>query len=547
LQIQDESESVKRKSEKQQARASSPQPTLQWQQQSPPPERLARTTSNHLAPPTITDTLAGIPTPGSINSDSTSSSDTIDLEHDVLDSPWLPSVFDFSAIDSLFDPLNLPPVVITHPVMPKPDDIAATYFFTQFTSNNNWSFIRDFWTQGTMNPCLDLAIKACGMAALGNVETIAGGRQYARSMYTVALGLLNDALRDPKQSKTDESLIAVAMLSRYENLTCDGEASIESWKAHIRGSTQLLKVRGKAQFKTLIGRMLFREMRAQATIMAIWNDEYIPSFFREYEDALETYEQGGVFKPIDLLTTICFDMADLRARIREGKIAPTEAVQQTSELETRFIQWAIDCPGNDERWRYTEMDVADSEHVWDGKVFSFAGLTVTPTIWLTYFNMRIMLTRVQEGLCRHIHFSDKEREEQMHYYRRTRRQMTDNICATVPVALGHSSPAYTSPCVLVTAYGSLWPLFFAGTCALERTGPAAIPICRGEPIPPSQMYNKSAAQAQWILGRLSYISQRVGLRWADGVAATLKGDFMAAEHLLEEYVPWSQALIADKN
>jgi len=61
------------------------------------------------------------------------------------------------------------------------------------------------------------------------------------------------------------------------------------------------------------------------------------------------------------------------------------------------------------------------------------------------------------------------------------------------------------------------------------------------------MYNKSAAQAQWILGRLSYISQRVGLRWADGVAATLKGDFMAAEHLLEEYVPWSQALIADKN
>ncbi|KAK5175632.1 uncharacterized protein LTR77_000771 [Saxophila tyrrhenica] len=536
LQIQDESESVRRKSEKQQARTPSPQPPQQWRQHSSPIQQPTKSKpkSNFLAPPTVTDTPTGIPTPESVHSDSTSSSDsTVDLERQILDPSWSPSAVDFASDDLLFDPSDSSSLLLTTSLMPKPDDIAVAYFFNQFTCENHWSFMRLFAAERTLDPCLDLAIRACGMAALGNVQVVAGGKQYARSMYTAALGLLNDALRDPQRSKTDESLIAVAMLSRFENLTCDGRDSIQSWKAHIKGSTQLLKVRGKSQFSTHIGRMLFREMRAQAMINAIWEDEYVPPFFRDFQDELDTYQDEGVFNPIDNLTKICFDLADLRAQIRLAKILPAQAVQQASELETRFIQWAIETSSN-ELWRYTEQEVKDSEHVWDGKVYSFRGLSITPTIWLTYFNMRIMLSRVQEGLCRQIQFSAEEREEQTLYFRRTRRQMTDAVCATVPVSLGHSSPAYSSPCVLITAYGALWPLFFAGTCALERTGPAALSICRDQPLPSGQTYGIAATQAQWILGRLKYISQKVGLKWADGVAATLRGEFMVPEHLVEE-------------
>lgn len=42
------------------------------------------------------------------------------------------------------------------------------------------------------------------------------GREWSRNMYLKAIGLLNEALRDPKRSKSDESLIAVTMLSFFE-------------------------------------------------------------------------------------------------------------------------------------------------------------------------------------------------------------------------------------------------------------------------------------------------------------------------------------------
>jgi hypothetical protein len=55
-------------------------------------------------------------------------------------------------------------------------------------------------------------------------------------------------------------------------------------------------------------------------------------------------------------------------------------------------------------------------------------------------------------------------------------------------------------------------------------------------LPPGQTANKAAAQALWIISRLEYISTHVGLRWADGVLAVLRGDFKVPNKLLEEYV-----------
>lgn len=51
------------------------------------------------------------------------------------------------------------------------DDLATTYFFNQFTaSNGHWHFLRDFARQLTLNPVLDMVIRACGTAALDNLE-----------------------------------------------------------------------------------------------------------------------------------------------------------------------------------------------------------------------------------------------------------------------------------------------------------------------------------------------------------------------------------------
>ena len=99
---------------------------------------------------------------------------------------------------------------------PKADEIAVSYFLNCFTANGHWDHILNYAALPNLDPCLTLSIKACGMAAFENIRNVPHGREWSRNMYLKAIGLLNEALRDPKRSKSDESLIAVTMLSFFE-------------------------------------------------------------------------------------------------------------------------------------------------------------------------------------------------------------------------------------------------------------------------------------------------------------------------------------------
>lgn len=168
-------------------------------------------------------------------------------------------------------------------IMPQPEDIAMNYFLRHFAfQNGHWGYVIRYAALPEQSPSLVFAIKACGMAALGNAHFTPGAGTWSHHMYGKALNLLNSTLSDRTRSTTDESLIAVNMLSFYEvsflpsicitknstdydeqNLCSDGRRSIQSWRRHIEGATQLLKMRGRTQFQTELGRALFRETRNQ--------------------------------------------------------------------------------------------------------------------------------------------------------------------------------------------------------------------------------------------------------------------------------------------
>ncbi|EME46360.1 hypothetical protein DOTSEDRAFT_70380 [Dothistroma septosporum NZE10] len=423
--------------------------------------------------------------------------------------------------------------VVPTSVKLSPDDVATTYFMSHFTSpNGHWMFLREWASSTNLDPALSLAIRACGMAALNNVEHVVLGHDYSTSLYTEALGLLNAALRDPQRCTTDGSLIAVAMLSYYENITCNSRRSIASWKAHISGATQLLKLRGKAQFKTSAGRMLFRETRAQIMVHCIWDDLEPPAFLWDLENELEKSSPNfDIIAPADQLTRICYNFASLRSKMRLFQLSDFEAMQTATKIELSMIQWSIDAMSSP-LWTFQEVEVADSPDVWDGIVHSYEAFSAA-SVWNTHRSMRIMLTRTQELLTRRFKLPKDQEDEQLAYFKKVRRRMTEDICAGTPTQLGHASPAPNSPCILVTAYSSIWPLFFAGTCALERISPQAwTQVVGGETALSS---SAPIAQASWIIGRLSYISKNIGLKWADGIAATLQGDFAIIDDVLPEY------------
>jgi hypothetical protein len=181
-------------------------------------------------------TGSGVPSPPELHSGSSSSSeDTIDypLEDYVRDAAvtrfgWNErQQWDCNPYN-VFGMMSIPTSI-----GPKPDDVAVSYFLNYFTADGHWDYLVRNATRPTLDPCLTLAIKACGMAALENVQYVPGGRAWSRKAYMKAIGLLNEALRDPVRSKKDESLMAVTMLSFFEvSRSCTFSTPDETDAAH---------------------------------------------------------------------------------------------------------------------------------------------------------------------------------------------------------------------------------------------------------------------------------------------------------------------------
>lgn len=242
LQIQDETLSVTRKAERKNAQASftvtSATPQFKSRTATPAPDRIwdaeasksqggpddsqisaaygigKRNTPSLLS--TRSSTPFGIPTPRTIHSESSSSSEgTLELpsnENIYLTASNSHSVQQWPN-DSTF---TIEMSSLPRHILPKADEIAVSYFLNCFTANGHWDHILNYAALPNLDPCLTLSIRACGMAAFENIRNVPHGREWSRNMYLKAIGLLNEALRDPKRSKSDESLIAVTMLSFFE-------------------------------------------------------------------------------------------------------------------------------------------------------------------------------------------------------------------------------------------------------------------------------------------------------------------------------------------
>lgn len=232
------------------------------------------------------------------------------------------------------------------------------------------------------------------------------------------------------------------------------------------GAQKLLQVRGKAQFKTYTGRQLFRENRAQILINSMWDGLEIPKFLWEWDSELKRHSHPielALMSPADILGLLCLEYATLRHNFRKFAISDANAMSTARSIEERMIQWSIDTLNSGPLWHYQLVQVMESPHVWNGVLNGFSGHPSVPGVWNMYRTIRIMLTRTQEQLLRRFELPSRDIEAQLTYLKHVRREQADGICATIPTQLGHASPAPNSPCILVTAYSSIWPLFFAGT------------------------------------------------------------------------------------
>ncbi|KAL8341318.1 hypothetical protein RB598_003319 [Gaeumannomyces tritici] len=164
-------------------------------------------------------------------------------------------------------------VIVPNLAIP-PEQHATCHFFANFVlvphqdgSRGFMDYLVPMMKNESSDSHLTHAFNACALASLGNKVTANGINFGERALgaYTKALAQTNVALRDPEASKTDSILAAVLLLGLFENITAK-QMGMFAWGSHIEGAVQIVKARGRNQLRSKIGLLLWIAVRTQMII-----------------------------------------------------------------------------------------------------------------------------------------------------------------------------------------------------------------------------------------------------------------------------------------
>ncbi|KAK3298053.1 uncharacterized protein B0H64DRAFT_136845 [Chaetomium fimeti] len=111
---------------------------------------------------------------------------------------------------------------------------------------------------------LRYAFNACAFALLGNrarADSI-NLAQLSLKEHTLALAQTHKALGHPAAASTDSTLAAVLLLCLYESITAIKESRMLAWRTHIDGAVHIVQTRGREDMcRTRLGTLLFTAVR----------------------------------------------------------------------------------------------------------------------------------------------------------------------------------------------------------------------------------------------------------------------------------------------
>ncbi|KAK0920760.1 hypothetical protein LTR57_009433 [Friedmanniomyces endolithicus] len=366
-------------------------------------------------------------------------------------------------------------------------------------------------------------IVACGLAALANRENDTDGLEVARRYYIDAIAATNTALRQPRRVKEDTTLIAVALLGCFERLAWESSSSMLSWKHHVEGATQLLRLRGRGQLRTPSGRAIFREMRSNITLNALYSEVEVPDFVMQWSAALEF---DPMQTPSDQLYVLAARIGSIRSSFRIGDQNDQRLFDLATTLERDLLRWSEEALGAHSVYSFRSVHDSCSPYSLNGTRHEY-GLPQAHRSWNTWRCLNIILSRTQEAIVRRSWPILAQVPPPSHHYRAIRDRTTIDICLAAACVLGDDSIDDPPEGSIASGYQLVVPLFLAGTCLLEQlaepsVSPGGSRIIFVDESLHAAPSNEASIQLAWIIERLDYISGQ-GIRWAFSFSKLLKG------------------------
>ncbi|KAK3314841.1 hypothetical protein B0H66DRAFT_605759 [Apodospora peruviana] len=416
--------------------------------------------------------------------------------------------------------------------------------------------------------CLRYAFNACAFALLGNRET-SGGLDLAKlslKEHTLALARTHAALGDPSTATLDSTLATVLLLSLFESITAAKETRLLAWRTHLEGAINIVRSRGREQLRqTRMGSLLFNAVRQQLIARTL-SAGIAPPFGVEWwmmDDESESEDAGAC--PLSVAAQrLALRTAELRAevsRLMQDNLANTstssEKEDYSRELMYDMLHRVQSADGEIASFLHTILPAYRPQTLcwadWDddnipvserpfypGRVDVYPDF-ITAGAWNTARVARLILASINIRLIawltsrssRHLvegQFGTTTDYRQTAEYATARRICEGTIMeilASVPYQLGWrrtSSPKQgrqrSDTGETTTYYG------FA--CGVDRTTeddngkttgrnkPKALPaLMLIWPLVSIKTHDMcTEQQRQWITGRLRYIEERAGLRYA---------------------------------
>lgn len=242
-------------------------------------------------------------------------------------------------------------------------------------------------------------------------------------------------------------------------------------------------------------------------------------------------ETDALTKQGDQLDLFGSRLAEIKVHFRDCTKSDEELTILCNELERGLLGWAEQAQATASPCSYRSIRDGNTLKSFNGVRHEYR----TPLAfrsWNKFRCFRILLSRMQESMWRRSWPALAQPSMQIpnsEHYRTIRAQMTNAICIAAASVFGNDSNATAESGSLSRGYVMTLPLSIAGTCLLETLAEPIVSPGGNRTILVNQplhldLFNPASSQLAWIVARLDYIGDKIGIRWAGAMSRLLRGE-----------------------
>ncbi|RAK98087.1 Zn(II)2Cys6 transcription factor domain-containing protein, partial [Aspergillus ibericus CBS 121593] len=362
------------------------------------------------------------------------------------------------------------------------DQIGVNFFLHNFITSDQspsrgyLNYIPVVFSADAEHPTLLASMAAVGLVALANSSRRPELVKHARVKYSEAISSVNAALASPVECVKDSILMSVISLGVFEYVS-----NFESWVRHVQGAATLAMARGKRQFTTKAGILMFNQLRADLIIACIQANQPFPEGIRELqqEAARHANTQSGFWMLGVVATrvpTLMYNVGENKGEVPWSDLLQ-EAVLLHQDCESVFAFLAIEEP-----YTIIQDPGADPNLVHDGR-FDLYRSSWAIRVWnnarcIQMVVCRILLYLLQKMFATDLDPVTRQRLNRLfHDTQQTLSKLGDDILSTAPQVLGFvsSGPERTvafNPSAQPSVSGCytlVWPLTMVGRCPVTAS------------------------------------------------------------------------------